>query len=190
MITLAWPWALAALPLPFLAWWLLPRARREEAALHVPFYELASGYESAALQERRSLLRRLLMVLVWVLLVVACARPQWIGDPIQLPSTGRDLMLAVDISGSMGTHDMQLNNRPATRLAAVKKVVGEFVQRRKGDRLGLILFGTRPYVQTPLTFDRTTVRKLLEETPLGIAGGKTAIGDAIGLAVKRLKSRP
>ena len=190
MISLMWPWALVFLPLPLLAYRLLPVARRDEAALHVPFFNVAASYESEASRERRSLLRRLLMVLAWLALVLACARPQWIGDPIQLPSSGRDLMLAVDISGSMGTHDMQLNQQPATRLQVVKAVVGDFVERRKGDRLGLILFGTRPYVQTPLTFDRTTVKKLLMETPLGIAGGKTAIGDAIGLAVKRLKSRP
>jgi len=99
-------------------------------------------------------------------------------------------MLAVDISGSMGTEDMAVNSGMTTRLNVVKAVVGDFVERRIGDRLGLILFGSQAYLQTPLTFDRTTVRTLLTETPLGIAGGKTAIGDAIGLAVKRLQSRP
>ena len=190
MIHLAWPWALALLPLPLLVYWLAAPARREEAALHVPFFTLASHYQSSTIQARRSLWRRLLMLVIWISLVVACARPQWIGQPIELSSTGRNLMLAVDISGSMSTHDMVLDHQSVSRLDAVKAVVGDFVGRRKGDRIGLILFGTRPYVQTPLTFDRNTVNKLLKSTPVGIAGGKTAIGDAIALAVKRLKARP
>ena len=115
---------------------------------------------------------------------------KWVGDAITLPSSGRDLLLAVDISGSMGTEDMSLSGQMVTRLAAVKAVVGEFVERRRGDRLGLILFGSQAYLQAPLTFDRNTINTLLTETPLGIAGGKTAIGDAIGLSVKRLLDRP
>lgn len=190
MIEIQWPWALAFLPLPIIIHFLLPYAKREEAALHVPFFSLAAGFEADSVAERRSMIRRFLMILAWTALVIACMRPQWVGDPIDLPTTGRDLMLAVDISGSMGTEDMTLGGARTTRLQVVKQVVGNFVERRKGDRVGLILFGTRPYVQTPLTFDRNTVRKLLLETPLNIAGGKTAIGDAIGLAVKRLKSRP
>lgn len=130
------------------------------------------------------------MVLIWLALIISAARPQYIGEPVQLPTNGRDLMLAVDISGSMGTEDMEVGNTLVSRLLVVKAVVGDFVERRVGDRLGLILFGSKAYLQTPLTFDRKTVRTLLMETPLGIAGGKTAIGDAIGLAVKRLQSRP
>lgn len=190
MMHLAWPWALAFLPLPLLVYWLAPPAKREEAALHVPFFNAATGYESTRVQERRSLLRRLIMLLIWLALVLACTRPQWIGQPIQLSSTGRNLMLAVDISGSMATHDMRLDHHPVARLTAVKAVVGNFVAHRPGDRIGLILFGTRPYVQTPLTFDHRTVITLLKQTPVGIAGPQTAIGDAIVLAVKRLMSRP
>ena len=130
------------------------------------------------------------MVLLWLAIIIAGSQPKWIGEPITLPSSGRDLLLAVDISGSMGTEDMRLNGQMVTRLAAVKAVVGEFVERRRGDRLGLILFGSQAYLQAPLTFDRNTINTLLTETPLGIAGGKTAIGDAIGLAVKRLLDRP
>jgi Ca-activated chloride channel family protein len=122
--------------------------------------------------------------------MIAGSQPKWVGDAITLPSSGRDLLLAVDISGSMGTEDMSLNGKMVTRLAAVKAVVGEFVERRRGDRLGLILFGSQAYLQAPLTFDRNTINTLLTETPLGIAGGKTAIGDAIGLSVKRLLDRP
>ncbi len=190
MIEFVWPWALAALPLPLIVYWLLPRASRPEAALHVPFFSALSGFEAETRTEPRSLLRRLLMVLGWLALILAATRPQYVGDPIELPTTGRDLMLAVDISGSMGTEDMQVSGDKTTRLTVVKNVVGDFVERRRGDRLGLILFGSQAYLQTPLTFDRFTVQRLLAETPLGIAGGKTAIGDAIGLAVKRLQSRP
>jgi Ca-activated chloride channel family protein len=191
MIEFLWPMAVAFLPLPLLVYWLIPRASRQEPALHVPFFATASSYESQSSSARwSSIFRRILMLLIWLALVLSATRPQLIGDAISLPTSGRDLLLAVDISGSMGTEDMQLERTMTTRLAVVKNVVGDFVERRKGDRLGLILFGTRAYLQTPLTFDRNTVRTLLTETPLGIAGGKTAIGDAIGLAVKRLQTRP
>ncbi len=191
MIEFIWPYAALFLPLPLLVYWLFPKANRQEPALQVPFFSTASSYDSTSFQSKRNQwLRRTLMILVWFALVISATRPQWIGEPIELPTTGRDLMLAVDISGSMGTEDMQLDGSTTTRLAVVKDVVGDFVERRKGDRLGLILFGTRAYLQTPLTFDRNTVRTLLTETPLGIAGGKTAIGDAIGLSVKRLMDRP
>ncbi len=190
MIEFMWPWAALALPLPILVYLLTPTAKREDAALFAPFFSSVRGYEASASVERRSLIRRLLMVLAWLALVLAAMRPQFVGEPIELPTTGRDLMIAVDISGSMGTEDMYIGRDKTTRLDVVKQVVGDFVERRRGDRLGLILFGTQAYLQTPLTFDRFTVRQLLEETPLGIAGGKTAIGDAIGLSVKRLQSRP
>jgi Ca-activated chloride channel family protein len=99
-------------------------------------------------------------------------------------------MLAVDISGSMATQDMQVSDEFLDRLTIVKAVVGQFAQARLGDRVGLILFGTNAYLQAPLTFDLKSVNRLLVEAPVGIAGGKTAIGDAIGLAVKRLRQRP
>lgn len=190
MIEFAWLWAAAFAPLPLLAM-LLPRANKQDAALHVPFFQTASDFEiTGNSAPSKRWLRRILALFCWLLLVLAAMRPQWIGDPIELPSSGRDLMLAVDISGSMGTEDMMLRNQSVTRLQVVKEVVGDFVERRVGDRIGLILFGSQAYLQTPLTFDRATVRTLLDETPLGIAGGKTAIGDAIGLAVKRLLDRP
>ena len=121
----------------------------------------------------------------WVLLVLAAARPQWLGETVALPETGRNLLLAVDVSGSMEIAD--LDQGDLTRLDVVKQVAGEFIQRREGDRIGLILFGSQAYLQAPLTFDRTTVSTLLNETVIGIAGRETAIGDAIGLALKRLR---
>ena len=190
MIEFLWPYALGFLPLPLLVYWLIPKASTREPSLQVPFFGKAAGYEAQASSGQRQLFRRFLMLLMWLLLVLAATQPQWVGDPVSLPTSGRDLLLAVDISGSMGTEDMKLEGSTTTRLQVVKDVVGDFVERRQGDRLGLILFGSRAYLQTPLTFDRNTVKTLLQETPLGIAGGKTAIGDAIGLAVKRLQDRP
>ena len=191
MIEFLWPYAVAALPLPLLIYLLLPKASHQEPALRVPFFSQASRLTEASQgTTSRAFLRRLVMLIVWFSLVLSATQPQWIGEPISLPTSGRDLLLAVDISGSMGTEDMTLGGQQTTRLNVVKEVVGDFVERRRGDRLGLILFGTRAYLQTPLTFDRNTVKTLLMETPLGIAGGKTAIGDAIGLAVKRLQTRP
>ncbi len=189
MLEFAWPWAFTAAPLPLLALALRP-AKREESALRVPFYSLATDFETSARGRARSAPRRLLMLIAWACLLAAAAHPHWVGEPITLPAQGRDLMLAVDISGSMGTQDMFVNNKAYTRLEIVKTVVGDFVERRQGDRLGLILFGSQAYLQTPLTFDRNTVRTLLVETPRGVAGDKTAIGDAIGLGVKRLLDRP
>jgi Ca-activated chloride channel family protein len=131
-----------------------------------------------------------LALLGWFFLVAATARPQWLDESMALPTTGRDLMLAVDLSESMGMEDFVLNGQAVNRLQATKAVAFDFIQRRGGDRVGLILFGTQAYLQVPLTFDRDTVQRLLLESAIGLAGEKTAIGDAIGLAVKRLQQTP
>lgn len=186
----AWPWSFALLPLPLLIAWLLPRARRGgEGALRIPFYAALEG-DLVSPDERRRRWPAWLAALAWLFLIIAAARPQWVGGPVQVPLSGRDLMLAVDLSGSMKQRDMRIGNREVDRLTAVKQVAGDFIQRRAGDRLGLILFGDRAYLQAPLTFDRETVRALLEEAAIGLAGENTAIGDAIGLAVKRLRESP
>ncbi len=186
----AWPWLLTALPLPLLAARLLPRARMPlPAALRFPFYG-ALQQSLARPARRQSRLRLLLAALAWLLLVLAAARPQWIGETLHLPVSGRSLMLAVDISGSMQTEDMLIDDRQVMRLAAVKQVAGDFIEQRAGDQLGLILFGDQAYLQAPLTFDRHTVRTLLNEAAIGLAGKRTAIGDAIGLAIKRLREQP
>ncbi len=186
---LDWPWVLLALPLPLLAR-LLPRAREEMgAALRLPFYRELESVTVAG-RGRPSGWPLLLATLAWILLVLAAARPQWIGEPIGLPVAGRDLMLALDISGSMEQEDYELDGRAVSRLMAVQAVAMRFIERRDRDRLGLILFGTQAYLQTPLTFDGATVATMLREAVIGLAGRETAIGDAIGLAVKRLREQP
>lgn len=189
MIALDWPWILLALPLPLAARWL-PAARLHlGAALRLPFYsQLPPGTTDRA--PRPSWRRQLAAALAWGLLVLAAARPQWVGEPIALPVAGRDLMLAIDISGSMEQEDYELNGRAVTRLAAVQAVATRFVRRRDQDRLGLILFGSQAYLQTPLTFDGATVATMIDEAIVGLAGRETAIGDAIAIAVKRLREQP
>lgn len=192
MIEWLWPWVLLAAPLPWLVRRAIPAVSTREPALRAPFFSewqqmsAAQGGGSA----RGSSLPLISLWLIWLLLLVAAARPQWIGEPIELPNSGRDLMLAVDISGSMRIEDMQVNTSLVPRVDAVKQVGAQFIGRRAGDRLGLILFGTNAYVQSPLSFDTATVRRFLLEAQIGFAGSETAIGDAIGLAVKRLKDRP
>ena len=190
MFQLAWVWVLAAVALPVAVAWLLPATSGSaEAALRVPFFlRVAAWSDERSLHRRRW--RLIIACCAWALLVLAAARPQWVGDPVALRITGRDLMLAVDLSGSMKRRDMRVGKEWMTRLEVVKRVAGEFIERRDGDRIGLILFGTRAYLQAPLTFDRPTVRTLLEEAVIGLAGEQTAIGDAIGLGIKRLRERP
>ena len=183
-------WALLA-PLPWLLRRLLPPRSSDAAALRVPTLDpFAPFLERHGSGDLRRRLRLAALWALWLALLTAAARPEHFGEPVSVPVTGRDLLLAVDISGSMNREDMVLEGQKATRLMVVKDVLEAFLARREGDRLGLILFGSGAYLQAPLTFDRTTVNALLQETPLGIAGGKTAIGDAIGLAVKHLRDRP
>ncbi len=192
MIEFVWPWVFLAVPLPLILRLLLPRAGMRDAALFVPFFQTLTRLDARASQRgARSFLLALLTILSWLLLVAAAARPQWVGEPVQLPASGRDLMLVVDVSGSMEAQDMQIAGQSANRLQVVKSVVGDFVKRRTGDRLGLILFAARAYTQAPLTFDRATVERLLLEAEIGIIEeNATAIGDGIGLGVKHLQKRP
>ena len=130
-----------------------------------------------------------LALLAWICLIIAAARPQWLGEPVSIPAEGRDLMVAVDLSGSMKIDDMEVNGRRVDRLIMIKSVLSQFIQRRVGDRIGLILFADTAYLQTPLTYDRETVKQYLDETVIGLVGEQTAIGDAIGLAVKRFDEK-
>ena len=191
MLSFVWPWFYLILPLPFLYRKLRRSANSEspylESTILLSIAETQNRLVSSTSQRR---LLILLLIIAWLSLVTAVARPVNIGDPVALPTTGRDILLAVDISGSMEREDMIINGRQVNRLYAVKSVVSEFVNTREGDRLGLILFGERAYLQTPLTFDTKTLQDLLIEAQIGFAGNGTAIGDAIGLSVKKLKERP
>ena len=186
MLSIAWPWVFILLPLPYLVHRWMPSATSTESALRVPFYDgIASVSRGRQLSRKNG--RLMMMWVLWIVLLLSAARPQWIGDTSNIPVTGRDMILAVDISGSMKAQDMVDGGRAESRLQAVKRIASAFIERRTGDRVGLILFGTRAYLQTPLSFDLKTVDALLQEAVIGMAGEKTAIGDAVGLALKRLR---
>ncbi|QWP76748.1 VWA domain-containing protein [Lysobacter sp. K5869] len=187
---LAWPWWLAALPLPLLARWLLPPARDGSAALKVPFGERLDAVAAAGGRSLRGGGAGWLLWLAWALLCVAAARPQQLGEPVRPPQVGRGMMLALDLSGSMSEPDMTLGRRTVDRLTAAKAVLADFLDRRVGDRVGLVVFGNRAYVLAPLTLDRDTVRDQLGNSLVGLAGQETAIGEAIGLSVRRLRQLP
>jgi Ca-activated chloride channel homolog len=193
-LSFEWPWAALLLPLPILLSVLWPKKHRpteQSPAPQIPAY-ISANYSIGIARTggmAKSKQSTLFYLLLWALLCVSVMRPEFVGEKVELPMDGRDLMLAIDISPSMKELDMPLNGDRATRLDVVKYVVSEFVQERKGDRIGLILFGSQPYIQAPLTFDTKTVNTLLQEAFLGMAGDATAIGDAIALGVKRLREQ-
>jgi len=187
--SLAWPWMLLALPLPILMrWW--PARPGTGAALRVPYAADQLQSLNAASGGTGPRLGRVLLWLAWACLCVAAARPQQLGDAVTPPQQGRQMMLAVDVSGSMSEADMMLGNQVVERLTAAKAVLADFLDRRVGDRVGLLIFGERAYTLTPLTADLTSVRDQLRDSVVGLAGRETAIGDAIALAVKRLREQP
>lgn len=187
MLALDAPWMLLALPLPWLLRRLLPPAPAA-GAIALPIAGELQSLDARHSDGALALDRRLLLpTLAWVLLVAAACQPQWLGEPITLPATGRDLMLAVDVSGSMDETDMTLGVQRVNRLQAVQGVASDFIARRDGDRIGLILFGRQAYVYAPLSLDRPTIATLLADAEVGLAGQETAMGDAIALGVKHLR---
>lgn len=189
MFEFHWPLCFLLLPLPWLYRRWLPPAQNRSAALQVGFMERLQALQPLA-DQPASAGRKWPFVVVWLLLLCAAARPQLLGESLPTAVTGRDMMLALDLSGSMEFRDMQLAGEAVDRLTLVKHLLGEFIDRRRGDRLGLILFGSQAYVQAPLTHDRQAIGDWLEESFIGLAGRETAIGDAIGLAIKRLLDEP
>lgn len=188
MINFAWPLIALILPLPWVIRRFFASASSAEQALKVPFLEDFSN-ESTINKTNNQQWPLYLAIVAWCCLVLASTRPQWLGEPIEQAVSGRDLMLAIDLSGSMNQEDFIIANNRVNRMQAAQYVAGQFIERRIGDRLGLILFGTSAHLQVPLTFDRKTVNSLLQESFIGITDDEpaTAIGDAIGLAVKRLR---
>ncbi len=190
MLEFEWAWLFLLLPLPLLIRrFTKPVKQYREQALQVPFLDDFNHVSISNPSKHFSWPILLFSVIAWLALVTAVARPVMVGESINLPMKGRNIMLAIDLSGSMRERDYRLGNQWVDRLTATKFVASEFIQRRKGDRIGLILFGDQAYLQTPLTFDRETVSRMLSEAAIGLAGKKTAIGDAIGLAVKRLRAQ-
>ncbi|WP_028021599.1 vWA domain-containing protein [Enterovibrio calviensis] len=179
MFEFVWWWAFVLLPLPLLVY-KLAKPVPKPAAIHLP--RLPAGLGG---QHQRSLFRPIAMTVFWVSLVVAAARPIWYGDPIQIQPEHRDMMLAVDLSGSMAMEDMVMHSGNTTdRLSAVKDVLADFITKREGDRVGLVLFADHGYLQTPLTLDRNTVAQQLDRAVLGLIGESTAIGEGLGVATK------
>jgi Ca-activated chloride channel family protein len=183
-------WMLVLLPAPILAWLLLPPYRERLAAVRTPFFgplAAAAGLRAdrGAVVLRRTWLQRLAAPIVWALVVIALASPQWVEPPIEKIESARDLFVAVDISQSMETRDFKAANGPLlSRFDAARAVLEDFIKRRPGDRIGLVVFGFGAYLQVPLTLDHDAVISLLHETRIGMAGPQTSIGDAIGLAIR------
>src|SRR6478752_7001731 len=194
MFEFEWPWAFALLPLPLLVWWLMPVYQRQQTSVHVPFFDRladATGQtpQPGAVVLRRRAIQMIPAALVWVLMVAALARPERVGDAVTHEVSARDLILAVDISGSMEQSDFRTQDgKTLKRLDGVKLVLGDFIARRKGDRVALILFGSKAYVQVPFTQDLQTARTLLDQSEVGMAGQQTVIGDTIGLAIKTFET--
>ena len=177
-IEFVWWWVLILLPLPLLVYKLLPRESQQAEI------KLAYLPDNTHSNKPKQKLQKTLSIAIWTLLIIACARPVWFGDPIEFQPKYRDLMLVVDLSGSMQKEDMNLDGEFTDRLTAVKKVLSDFVAKRKGDRLGVVLFGDHAYLQTPLTADRQAVIQQINQTVIGLVGQSTAMGDGIGLGTK------
>lgn len=193
MIQVSYPWVLVSLILPLVLRWVLPKSTipENQAALKVPFFnQLLSSFTRTNYDIKKLSSRKYLAMFIWILIVISGCGVQWLGKPLSLMQSGRDLMMVIDLSGSMNTPDMMENGNARTRVDVVKKAANQFVKNRTGDRLGLILFGSRAYLQTPLTFDRQTIAQMLDDATVGIAGEQTAIGDAIGLAIKQIMDYP
>ncbi|MHB1948291.1 MAG: vWA domain-containing protein [Gammaproteobacteria bacterium] len=190
MFTFAWAYILLLLPLLFVVKKYFPPQRtNQDAMLRVPFLTRLDAFtQQSSLAILPNNLNQLYALCAWSLLIIACANPQWLGEPQLIHQDGRNIMLAVDLSRSMAIPDLQRDNKLINRLQSVKSVAAGFIDKRQGDKLGLILFGSKAYLQTPLTFDRKTVRSMLDDATIGLAGDHTAIGDALGLAVKKFST--
>ncbi|GAA5315435.1 MAG: VWA domain-containing protein [Candidatus Pelagadaptatus aseana] len=187
-------WVLLLLPLPWIVHRYLPPHREKVRALRFPFFKQLAAASGSTPRKGAVVLQHgrveiLLASVIWVLLLLALAQPERLGEPIETTKAARDVILAIDISGSMDETDfLDSNNQRIQRLAAVKDVVGEFIEQRDGDRVALIVFGSKAFIQSPFTEDLATVRELLEGTEVGMAGPHTVIGDAIGLSIRTFEA--
>lgn len=181
------PLAFILLPLPLLAYFLLTPTRKESGSVYVP-PAIAKRFPSGDEVDFAEKASRMLPVFLWLLLVTALAGPQVLSQTKLLPASGRDIILAIDLSGSMEREDFELDGHPLSRLNAVKRVAEEFITRRVGDRIGLVIFGDKAYFASPLTYDLEAVARTIAEASIGISGRSTAIGDGLGLTLKRLQA--
>lgn len=194
MLEFAYPWAFALLPLPLLVWKFMPPHRERVGALRVPFFDAiveATGVEAraGAVIMRRRRLQMVAGTLIWVAIVAGLAKPEWVGEPIVRTEAARDIMLAIDLSGSMDYRDFPgEDGKDVSRFTAVQDVVAQFVANRESDRIGLIVFGDRAYLQLPFTRDLRTADALVQLMEVGMAGPRTALGDAIGLSIHAFES--
>ncbi len=199
MIRFEWPWMALLLLLPLVQWlWGRRRAspaellrQRRTTLLHPHLEAVAAAFRGHRPGlDAGSRLQLLLTALLWLGLVLALMRPQWLEPYTDETVEGYDLMLAVDASHSMEALDFTVNGRQVSRMQVVKGVMGRFIEAREGDRVGLVIFGNQAFVLSPLTLDRHVVRRLLDDLVPRIAGDGTAMGDAIALGVKKLRERP
>jgi Ca-activated chloride channel family protein len=194
MLSFAFPWAFLLLPAPYLVWRLAPAYKQQARALRVPFFQSlaeAAGQmpSQGAVVVRRGFWQLTAALMCWVLIVTGLARPEILGEPVVIEKSARDLILAVDISGSMDARDLRdEDDRPLQRLDAVKDVIRAFISEREGDRVALVVFGSHAYLQTPFTEDLESAAELMDQTEVGMAGPHTAMGDAIGLALRTLEA--
>lgn len=190
MLDFIWPWLLLLLPLPLLLKFV--KAANNKTSLWWPDVNLLQQNTHFKKEKQRTWYTRFIKLFrwfAWLFLVVALARPVWLGDITSITPSGRDLLIALDLSGSMQINDMVVQQQTANRLAAAKHVLDDFIKAREGDRIGIILFGSKAYLQAPLSYDLTTIAQLVSEAQIGFAGEHTAIGDAIGLGIKRLMDK-
>ena len=175
-------WVFLLLPLPLLARYFLSPKKQSYTQVWIP---LADGLQQQKLTKKNPLISFIIPWLLWFLLLATIAKPIWYDQPIRIQQQSRDMILSLDLSGSMDEVDMPLNGKTVNRLTLVKSIVKDFVKTREGDRLGLILFADHAYLQTPLTFDVETVSTMVDETQIGLVGNRTAIGESIAMAIKR-----
>ena len=189
MLELTWPWFILLLPIPLIRFFA-PKAKPKGNGIWWINTDELVHHQDTKLASNRFQLGPLCLTIAWLLLVLAMTKPVWLGEPTKVVPSGRDLLIALDLSGSMQVSDMTLNNQSANRLEAAKSVLSDFIEARRGDRIGIIVFGSKAYLQAPLSFDTTTINQLVQEAQIGFAGEQTAIGDAIGLSIKRLEDKP
>ncbi len=189
MLELSWPWFLLFLPVPLIIYFLPKTKPKGDGIWWGNAAQLIHHQDIKSVSNLFSW-RLLNLTIAWILLVAALTQPTWLGEPTKITPSGRDLLIALDLSGSMKVTDMSLNGQTVNRLESAKSVLSDFIKARSGDRIGIIVFGSKAYLQAPLSFDTNTINQLVQETQIGFAGEQTAIGDAIGLGIKRLEDKP